>query len=305
MSKIFDKHGAEVFNFVKSLNANHRLGGEVLASALGQFVAREFNFGQLGHRNNLKFSLQDLMELNREIAQLTGNNPAWDNYTKLTRPERAKSHHSTKLQVLPVSEDFVLVNCLGSLKINQHVATLPPLSALGVYLNASEFNSIEHEQLILVENLAVMASLALLKLPEAIDDPLFVYRGDVKPEQNITSAYQFFRRWSSSHQLLCFSDFDPAGLLIATSSGATCGLAPTADSIDDIFSTEFTDKALKDSEQNWWQQAQQKTALESLIKQDSLSPALITAFQQMANYRRTWQQEHMITHQTPLQLIAL
>jgi len=305
MSKVFDKHGAAVFNFVKNLNAKHRLGGEVLASELGQFVAREFNFGQLDLRDNLKFSLQQLLKLNQEIAKLTGNNPAWDDFIKLTRPERAKSHHSTKLQVVPVSEDFVLVNCLGSLKINQQVATLPPLSALGVYLNAKEFNSIEHKQLILVENLAVMAALALLKLPETIDDPLFVYRGDVKPEQNVSSAYHFFRRWSSSHHLICFSDFDPAGLLIAASSGATCSLIPVADSIDDIFSPEFTDKELKDSEQNWWQQTDQKTALESLIKQQSLSPALITAFQQMANYRRTWQQEHMISHQTPLQLIAL
>jgi len=269
-------------------------------STLGRFIAREFDFGQVDHHQCLRFSGLELITLSRDIAQLTGNNPAWDDYIKLSRPERAKSHNSTKLQALPVSEDFVLVNCLDSLKINQQVSRLPPLSALGVYLNASEFESIEHQQIILVENLAVMASLALLKLPDAIDDPLFVYRGDVKPEQNITSAYQFFRSWSLSHQLVCFSDFDPAGLLIAISSGASGCLVPTTFSRHDVLTTE-----LKDSEQNWWQQNHQKTALDSLIKQNSLPLELMIAFQQMSDYRRTWQQEHMISHQTPLQLIAL
>lgn len=294
------KDCAKVFKFVKELNAKYRGGGELSVGTTGKYIATEFHFGQLDHHQRLRFSALDLFKLNQEITQLTGKNPAWDDYIKVTRPERSKSHNSTKLQTLPVREDFVLVNCLGSLKINQQISVSLTLSSLGVHLNVNDFNSIEHRQLILVENLAVMASLALLKLPAEIDDPLFIYRGDVKSEQNTRTAYQFFRRWSSSHQLICFSDFDPAGMVIVISSGATSCLIPEPTSWDYIFSVK-----LKDVEKNWWQQNKQMTALSSLVKQDQLPKELAAGFKNMGDYRRTWQQEHMISHQTPLTLSAL
>jgi len=297
--KHFKKNSVEVFNFVKNLNAKHRHGGEVSVSELGQFVAREFHFGQLGH-HSIKFSAHQLIKLNQDITQLTGSNPAWHQYPKQTRVERSKNYFDIKTATRSVTEDFVIVNCLGQLKVNQQVFSLPTINSLGAYYHINDFKSIEHRQLILVENFAVMASLAQLKLPADIEDPLFIYRGDVKPEQNTNAAYNFFRRWSSSHQLICFSDFDPAGMVIASGSGATSCLIPAPSSWDYIFTVE-----LEDEEINWGEQQAQKKTIDSRFSQNKLGPELMAGFSKMAKHKRTWQQEHMISHETPLQLITL
>ena len=297
----FSRDSDEVFNFVVGLNVKYRHGGEIKVPTIGVYVAKEFSFGQLDyHEERLEFSEHQLIKLNFELKRVTGHNPAHGKPTAQPRVPRSRHNHSTKLRAQPVTSDFVLVNCLGQLNINHQQHSMPTINSLGIYININEVLSIEHTQLILVENLALMASLADLVLPASINEPLFIYRGDLKPEQSVSSAYQFFRHWSSSHQLICFSDFDPAGLIITLGSGANFSLMPAMATWPKIFTVE-----LEGSEENWWQQQEQRTAINNLIDNGQLSQHLAASFQKMADHRRTWQQEHMISHQTELSLIAL
>ena len=271
------------------------------ASAIACFIAQEYHFGDYDPQRGLSFTALDLIRLNASIEKSTGCNPAFlpAKAADKSRIENSKDNFSTKKHTSAATQGFVLVNCLATLKINQQSQRLPAINSLGIYINASDVLSIEHQQIVLVENLAVMAALAQLKLPADVCDPLFVYRGDIKPEQNTSSAYQFFRQWSGSHQLICFSDFDPAGIVISNGSSALDCLIPSTSSWDYIFTVE-----LKDVEENWWKKNPKK-AVQTLCNKQLISPVLVAGFTRMGHYRRTWQQEHMISHQIPLTLVKV
>ena len=141
----------------------------------------------------------------------------------------------------------------------------------------------------------------LLSLPNSLDVPriflkqaLWLYRGDRKEQQRTSTAYQFFRRFKNSHQLICFSDFDPAGIQIALTSGADYWL--TAEE-DDVINLE-----LQGDEQEWFKQ---HAASKYLDNKTLLPEKCQTAFAQMRCNRKTLKQEQMLAHHIKLGLFEL
>lgn len=210
------------------------------------------------------------------------------------RTQLALTERNEKRGAIKVSADFVLVNSLENLRLNQQCIALSPVCSLGQYLCVFEIESIEHRQIVLVENLIVMANLARLHIPASLKDALWLYRGDLQAHQQTGTAYSFFRRFQESHQLICFSDLDPSGLQITLTSGATQCLT--------LANSQDLSLDLQGEEEQWFTQQQ---AIRYLNKQAQLPDACATLFQQMQQTQKTLKQEHMLAHSLELALYPL
>lgn len=256
-----------------------------------------YNFGTWSaDGKTLLFNVEQREGLIRDIQlKHKGLHLLFDSYPEASsREEQAQIKKDEKNNALPVTKGYVLLNSLEELKLNKEVIQKSSLNTLGQYIKADEIHSIEHSSLILVENLAVMGALKRLLLPEALHSALWIYRGDAKKYQQTGTAYRFFRRWNNSHQLICFSDFDPEGLKIAATSHAQHWLAPAKEEWEQQLNIE-----LEGYEEEWFKQKWGNN------KQQPIPESLNKAFETMAKHKKTLQQEHMIAHKIRLQLHPL
>ncbi|WP_025562696.1 hypothetical protein [Psychromonas sp. SP041] len=217
-----------------------------------------------------------------------------------SRIEVAAYHNDEKANALAVSKDFVLVNSLNTLHINSKSLDINAFSSLGIYINANKIETIEHKHIVLVENLAVMANLNKLVLMDNakhLVNALWVYRGDVKREQSTGRAYDFFRRFKGSHQLLCFADVDPEGIKIAITSGASAILSPNAHALINfnVGGHDF----------DYFKQSTAKQYLMNKSNQGDFPLELDKLFTAMSAQRQTIKQEHILAHQIPLSVFTL
>ena len=214
-----------------------------------------------------------------------------------SRVERAKTKNDEKTRSIAVSHDFVLVNSIGPLLINGQQNALNEIESLGTYININSIQSIEHKVIVLVENLSVMANLSKLIFTDDNDflnDALWLYRGDLKPQHHTGQSYSFFRCFKQTHQLLCFADFDPKGLEIALTSGATRFITPTIESIN-----KFN---VVDADIDYFKQDSARQFIENEIDNQSNISSL---YEWMSEHRKTIKQEHMIGQQLPLTVFEL
>jgi len=217
-----------------------------------------------------------------------------------SRIDIAANYNDEKNNALAVSKDFVLVNSLNTLQINSKILDINAFSSLGIYMNANKIETIEHKQIVLVENLAVMANLAKLVLldnAKHLVNALWVYRGDVKREQSTGRAYDFFRRFKGSHQLLCFADFDPEGMKIAITSGASAMLSPNSYALIN-FNAGGHDV-------DYFKQDTAKQYLLNKSNQGDFPFELDKLITVMSAQRQTIKQEHILAHQIPLSVFTL
>jgi len=217
-----------------------------------------------------------------------------------SRIDIAANDNDEKNNALAVSKDFVLVNSLNTLQINSKILDINAFSSLGIYINANKIETIEHKQIVLVENLAVMANLNKLMLMDNakhLVNALWVYRGDVKREQSTGRAYDFFRRFKGSHQLLCFADFDPEGMKIAITSGASAMLSPTHNAL-----VNFN---VGGHDIDYFKQSAAKQYLTNQSNQCDFPLAINKLFVVMSEQRQTIKQEHILAHQIPLSVFTL
>lgn len=268
--------------------------GEFKVTPSFKGLANDYNIGYI--ENGLYyFRAQDKLHLIKVIAQEHNGLRLSDAYPeKQSRLQVAAHSRNEKGGALKVSEHFILLNSLHSLCINQHVSENSLACSQGRFMYAPDINSIEHKQIILVENLAIMANLSLLNLPEGLENALWLYRGDAGKNKQAGTAYDFFRRFLGSHQLICFSDFDPKGLEIAITSGASHWLA--------LKHAEEINMSLNGHEIEWFKQGDAKKFLLNNAKLTEEVAALLTT---MNHSQKTLQQEHIAQHGLPLTLYAL
>lgn len=272
-----------------------RSGDKFKVSASFKQLVRLYNIGYIsdGYFYFDEQAKQSLIEL--VASEHAGIHLFRDHYpTQQTRAEVASTQRNEKVGALTVSEDFVLLNSLENLRINQQNTPISQLTSLGQYVCASEIDTIEHQQIVLVENLIVMANLSRLNIPASLKEALWVYRGDVQAQQQTNTAYTFFRRFKETHQLISFSDLDPSGLQIGLASGAT-QLLTISDS-DDLSIT------LNGVEQEWFKQ---QKAISYLSTHSHLPDYCTHLFLKMKQSQITIKQEHMLAHSLKLSLYPL
>lgn len=320
MKKLMNK---QLYNFTQDKLQKNRQGGEIKNSALATRLYEEYNFGQFDfNKKLLTFTLQDILVLNEEIQRSLSLDIRQDSYpTKEDRLNTAENLRNEKDNSYAVSKKFILINSLSELNVNQCCYKISPLTSLGSYIKADDIMSIEHSAIVLVENLAVMANLSLIninsmniKINNNLDtlhnisykeidltQALWLYRGDVKPQQTTNTSYEFFRRFKDNIPLICFSDLDPKGIEIALTCNADYWLT-----LNDT--NEITMPLLGD-EQEWYKQSVSINFLNKKLKFD-IQPVenthcWQTIFNILLSHKKTLKQEHMLTHKLPLRLVNI
>ncbi|WP_019615134.1 DUF7281 domain-containing protein [Psychromonas ossibalaenae] len=264
-----------------------------LSSSLTR-LNNEYSFGDI-KEGYLHFIDNDRQALIERVFQENGLELFRDPYPDLqSRREVAGGDRNEKNNAYPVSRNYVLVNSLHTIRLNQQVHTVSPFTAFGLTINADQITSIEHQKIVFVENLEIMAVLDKLNMPESLQEALWLYRGEVREDRSTMKAYQFFRRFAGSHQLVCFSDLDPAGIEIALTSGAHHWLTPQDSSIINM--------KLLGAENEWFNQQKSITYLK---QKTDLAEKCQQAFDEMCRQRKTLKQEHMLGHNIKLALYPL
>lgn len=268
--------------------------GQLKRNATLTLLVEEYNIGFI-EGDYFHFDNKDKQRLIEVVAYELNGALLSDDYPNLQpRTQRASTQRNEKQGALKVSEDFVIINSLHSLRLNKKVSHNLPINSLGHFICASEIKTIEHQQIVLVENLIVMANLDRLNIPESLNDALWLYRGDAHATKKTSTAYLLFRRFRSSHQLICFSDADPSGLQICLTSGATQWLTLSDERLLNI--------ELQGDEQEWFKQ---RSAIGYLNNYRSLPLHCERLFTQMKYTQKTLKQEHMLIHGLTLQLFPL
>ncbi len=297
-----------LYNFCQVFLQKQRSGGKIKYTSLAKRLHQKYAFGRVDLAQTwLTFSFNDRIKLSKEIQNVLAVDIMFDDYpVAQDRVSTANHNLLEKENSYAVSHDFVLLNSLSSLKINQQTHQAPPLTSLGVYLKADEIDSIEHKTIVMVENLAVMAHLSSLNFSTIhctgidLTDALFLYRGDIKAQQTTQSSYQLFRRFKGSHTLICFSDVDPKGIEIALTSHAQYWL-----SIENQNDLRQTLIKLQGNEEEWFKQDAAIKFLQQFLNKKTgkpFFPAWQTIFECLLHTRKTLKQEHIIAHQLALAL---
>ncbi|PKI16225.1 DUF7281 domain-containing protein [Colwellia sp. 12G3] len=298
----------QLYNFTQDKLQKHRQGGQIKNSSLATKLYEEYNFGQFDvNKQWLTFSLDNILALSEEINGVLGLDIRQDPYPtsedRLTTSEKSRNE---KANSYAVSKEFVLINSLSEVKINQSCYKISPLTSLGAYIKAEEIQSIEHSAVVLVENLAVMANLSSINLTSIdntldLTQALWLYRGDVKAQQTTTTSYQFFRHFKGNIPLICFSDLDPKGIEIALTSHADFWLT--------LKNTNDVTMPLLGNEQEWYKQSASVSYLSDKMKkyisQETENVCWQGVFNTLLNHRKTLKQEHMLKHKLALTLISL
>lgn len=293
-----------LYNFTHDLIEKNRKGGQIKSSSRAKKLHEDYNFGQMDLANKqLTFSLIDILNLSREIQRELSVDIREDDYPcKENIITNAGKNRNEKVNSYAVSKDFILINSLTTLNVNQTKNELSILTSLGNYIKADEIKSVEHSAIILVENLAVMANLNLINLANLnseidLTQALWLYRGDVKPQQTTNSSYQFFRRFKREIPLICFSDLDPKGIEIAMTSHADFWLT--------IKDTNEVDMELLGIEQEWYKQ---KNSISYLLNQENVNEEKHEwqhSFEILKSHKKTLKQEHMLKHKLELILLKI
>lgn len=280
--------------FAKTMRKNT---GQVKSNKSCQWIVDNYRLGCIDN-GNWSYTEKDRISIIKLMKELLNIDLLIDDYkSKQDRVKNALTHSNEKLNALAVSHDFVLVNSFDKLLLNKQQIDIGLIDSLGIYINANKVGSIEHKAIVFVENLAVMANLKQIVFTENavhLKNALWLYRGDKKHQQSTGTAYDFFRTYANSHQLVCFADFDPAGLSIAITSGATQLLVPNSDAFNFI--------NVKGAEQAYYSQDDAKKYLD---KQLTLSDELQALYRGMKDNKRTIQQEHLLSHQIPLSIYEI
>jgi hypothetical protein len=284
------------FNLTKKLLEKFRYtdGRVKISNKYAQFLNYEYNFGKV-RGDYLVFTPNDRADLIRKVKSIEGLDLFLGEFNeKQGRLETARTDRNEKSNSYPVARDYVMINSLKYIKLNQEIHEISHYTAFGLTINAEHITSIEHEKIVFVENLEIMAVLAKLNMPTELQDALWVFRGQPKKERHTEKAYQFFRRFKNTHQLICFSDLDPKGIEIALTSEAEYWLTPEDSDVINI--------DLKGFETEW---SKQENAIKYLKGKVDLPIKCKIAFEKMLTNRKTLKQEHMLPYNIKLGLFAL
>jgi len=307
-----------LYKFAQCQIQNNSNGGQIKNSALATRLYEEFHFGQFDLTKQwLTFGLTDILELSKEVQDSHGVDIRIDPYpSKKDRINTAEKNRNEKGNSYAVSKDFILINSLSELNINKICHKISPLISLGTYIKAEDIQSVDHTAIVLVENLAVMANLNVINLASINDNnsnknllnksnnidltkALWLYRGDVKPQQTTNTSYQFFRRFKGEIPLICFSDLDPKGIEIALTCHADFWLT--------LNNTNDVNIPLLGNEQEWYKQESSISFLQEQL--DNIptqeKDCWQNTFINLRTHRKTLKQEHMLKHNLALTLLTL
>lgn len=272
------------------------------SSAIGRSVIERYQSGRI-QNNKLIFTAQDKIALRQQIIQEVDLDPFDANQLPASRLEVAKYHHNEKLAKNPVSHDHVLLNCpnkilrLNNQNIQLHTEFIPNA---GMMCLSSGITQIDHDAIVVVENLAIMQLCNTFQLPFLCQNALWIYRGDHKTGAKIDVCHDLLNRFGVNKEVIVFSDMDPKGLEIAlTIPYANYWLGPEPRTWDNCFKSKHASRSGYDK---------QGDAMASLLKKcdtELLAEPFRNLVLRMKNERSSYRQEHSYAHNIHLSLFPI
>jgi hypothetical protein len=269
---------------------------------MGLQVQARFGCGYIRH-NRLMFSAEDKRRLRRHLLDEIGLDPFLTEHLPESRLEMAQYHANEKLANRPASEDRLLLNSAdGVLRLNGNEINLHPesLSSAGLMCLSSSIRSIEHQIIVVVENLAIMPLCHTWQISCIDRQALWIYRGDHKTGAQTKACRDFIERFGLNKTVIVFSDMDPKGLEIAvTLPFAKFWLGPSQSAWRQVLSSKYASQAGYDT------QSQAIGYLLGLPDSNSLSAPFRHLISVLCDTRSSFRQEHAYSHGVPLELIPI
>lgn len=271
-------------------------------SQLGQQVQVHYGCGHVT-KSRLIFSAEDKRRLRQLILNEVGLDPFLVEQLPETRLEMAQYHSNEKLANLPASGDQLLLNNAdGVIRVNDNEINLHPesLTSAGLLCLSSSIRSIEHQTIMVVENLAMMQLCHTWQIPCIDRQALWVYRGDYKSGAQAKACRDFIERFGLNKTVIVFSDMDPKGLEIAvTSPFAKFWLGPRRNSWHSLLTGQYASQIGFDT------QSDALGYLLKLLDTNLLSEPFRSLISAMQQVRSSFRQEHTYSHNVSLELIPI
>ncbi len=272
------------------------------SSKIGLSVIESYGYGR-SQNNKLIFTAKDKNALRLQIKNELNIDPFDTEQLPDSRIDIAEFHDDEKLAKNPVSQDHILVNCpagivqLNHQQIRLHLDMIPSMGFMPI---ASAINQINHDTLVVVENLAIMQLCNQLTLPRLCQNALWLYRGDYKSGTKAEACYDLLNRFGQDKEVIVFSDMDPKGLEIAlTMPYAKYWLGPDITQWSTCLQSKYASRSGYDI------QSKAMGYLLKLKEKGILSTEIVELILQMQKEQSSYRQEHMFAHQVPLSLVAL
>ena len=293
----------KTFEWISALIRNDSSQTTVRASSeIGRFVIERYQAGRIKN-NQLIFTAQDKTSLRRQIIQEFNLDPFNADQLPASRIEVAKYHHNEKLAKNPVSYDHVLVSSPNkTLNLNKQTIQLQTdcVPNAGMMCLSSGITRIDHDAIVVVENLAIMQLCSTFELPARCQDALWIYRGDHKTGARIDACHDLLNRFGADKSVIVFSDMDPKGLEIAlTVPHADYWLGPESSTWDNCFKSKQASRSGFDK---------QGVAMDFLLKECEkgfLSESFKALALRIKKERSSYRQEHSYAFDVRLSLFPI
>ncbi|WP_031434083.1 DUF7281 domain-containing protein [Methylomarinum vadi] len=271
-------------------------------SAQGKSVLERYHCGHEA-KNRLVFTPRDKLTLRRRVKDELGLDPFTTPELPDDRIAMAKYHGNEKLAAKPASHDHLLLNGPdGKLRLNGRLVDLQSqqIPSAGLFCLNNGIETVEHEVIVVVENLAIMSVGPALQLPPRAQSALWVYRGDHKTGAKADICRQFLTRFGAEKTVIVFGDMDPEGLEIAlTMPHADYWMGPA----ENVWRTCL--RSRQANRDGFDLQSQAVVYLQHLADNNTLTVPMKNLLECLRQERSTYRQEHMASHRIPLDIFSL
>ncbi|QPK63928.1 hypothetical protein IVG45_02820 [Methylomonas sp. LL1] len=271
-------------------------------SQMGQQVRTHYGCGYIGN-NRLIFSAEDKRHLRRQVLAEVGRDPFTIEQLPSDRLEMAQYHPDEKLAAKPAGGDQLLLNSVdGIIRLNGEQIQLHPKSirSAGLLCLNSSIETIQHQTIVVVENLAIMPLCHGWQMPCLDRQALWVYRGDHRSGAKAQACRDFVDRFGVDKTVIVFSDMDPKGLEIAlTMPHVNYWLGPEQVAWSTCLQSPLANR------EGFNLQSAALAYLERLSEQEKLAEALNKLLISIKQERASFRQEHMFSRQVGLELFPL
>ena len=219
MSRIIDNITSGDLKRLKQifLPSKVQVGANVVLSGVFRVFYSDFNIG-IASGDKLKLTSKDIRQIRKLIKEQSGFDLLTDSIPN-SRTDMAQFFPNEKLSSRPVKGKVIKIYGLLSTNINGRKYDLE--EGMNIEISLSCLKSIEHNQIVIVENYEAFSKFRLVK-SDMGSNPLIVYRGDKEGgviSKEIALAFPEI-------ELVAWFDTDPKGISLAFASGAGYILIP-------------------------------------------------------------------------------
>lgn len=242
MSRIIDNITSSDLNRLKQLFSPAKVkdGTNVVLSGVFEIFHRDFSVG-ITSGEKLQLTSRDIRQIRKVIKEQSGFDLLTDPIPN-SRTEMAKFFPNEKLSSGPVKGKVIKIYGILSTNINDKTYDLE--EGMNIEIALSHLKSIEHSQVVIVENYEAFSKFRLVKT-DMEPNPLIVYRGDKDCgviSKEIALAFP-------KAVLVAWFDTDPKGISLAFASGADYMLVP--DLSKEVLKQHGRSDLFSNQYQNW------------------------------------------------------